>query len=780
MKALIFALPIFLYSASADAQLSVPSYDDHQALDARTTASEQAIQDLEARVEALEKEEPEPPGPIPPEPDPDWGPLAELAEGMAPNSWRQIEDAHTRDVWLTREEDETYKFKGNIQANWGAWIGSAYDGATMYFGPGGGHATRNGNIVYALDLQTLRASRAVDPQVMVPDHEQDERASYRDQEGRFRSGGQACVIEWATDDGKWVSGAHPKFPTGAHVEAGMLYVPKINGIFWAGANPQCLGNSEWYARGYWVLDLESRQWSWYLAHWPAASLNDKVRFALDRDGNVVAWSRRYTYVLDPTDIVEVKDDYDVLRPQHRVLKTSARRGADDNHSNLAWTVFEPTGMLYGLAYNGAMMVLDPSALDGSAALGAQRHLQFYPHGMPPWGHNYVSSILPALDRVWFWRGSTSIDAYNPVDGTWVRWTHPAGPTHDKPFNKMVWVEEVGVFVLHANPDQGIWLYRPAADLAIGDEYWPERDVDPLPPDLYTLERTGEKYATMPEVMADAETGDVISIKRGNYHTCFKITVPGVTIRGADPDDRDATRIGSKICDHKGVVLQSAPDVTLQGFHLTGVGVEDDLIRQQAPNLYLRDMHLSEAGNGILSDSGLFGTNSVTRIDDSLFENIGGTSGGTAGRRHGVYLAGQRCGVLNSIFRDPKAGGHLIKARCAETYVMGSILDASNGGGSRVIDVPNGGLLVIEDNDIKSGWTRDNPEAIAYGLEANPETVLPGTITSTNNTWEYVQVGGTQGPYYLATRNIAKENVTVEPGRCWRWQWGVTGEAETIC
>jgi hypothetical protein len=116
---------------------------------------------------------------------------------------------------------------------------------------------------------------------------------------------------------------------------------------------------------------------------------------------------------------------------------------------------------------------------------------------------------------------------------------------------------------------------------------------------------------------------------------------------------------------------------------------------------------------------------VVRITDSAF--IGD---GTCIRlcAHGVY-AGARIALLeidDSVFLDTKVGHH-IKSRARNTIIRDNrIEDGPTGTASYLIDIPNGGNVLIQGNTMEKGAHSENPAvAISIGEEGvkNPTSVL---------------------------------------------------------
>jgi hypothetical protein len=114
-----------------------------------------------------------------------------------------------------------------------------------------------------------------------------------------------------------------------------------------------------------------------------------------------------------------------------------------------------------------------------------------------------------------------------------------------------------------------------------------------------------------------------------------------------------------------------------------------------------------------------------RITDSTFIGNGACIALCA---HGVY-AGAPIALLeidHSVFVDTKVGHH-IKSRARNTVIRdSSIQDGPTGTASYLIDIPNGGNVLIQGNTLEKGLHSQNPAvAISIGEEGvkNPTNAL---------------------------------------------------------
>jgi hypothetical protein len=249
----------------------------------------------------------------------------------------------------------------------------------------------------------------------------------------------------------------------------------------------------------------------------------------------------------------------------------------------------------------------------------------------------------------------------------------------------------------------------------------------------------------------AIAGDVIRIDPGTYVDCAIWTAPRLVIESTGP----GVTLAGKTCADKAIFVIEGSDVTVRGITFANARVlwhNGAGIRAAGANLTVEHSRFIGNENGILA--GGTGT-SVLRITDSDFIGNGACIDACA---HGVYAGApillleiERC-----VFRDTKIGHH-IKSRALNTILRDNrIEDGMEGTSSYLIDIPNGGNVLIEGNVLEKGALSSNPGvAISIGSEGvkNPTgrlivrgnqfvSRLPGrTIFVRNSAAVPVQLGG---------------------------------------
>lgn len=249
----------------------------------------------------------------------------------------------------------------------------------------------------------------------------------------------------------------------------------------------------------------------------------------------------------------------------------------------------------------------------------------------------------------------------------------------------------------------------------------------------TLEVGPGHRLTVPSAAAAvARDGDVIHIAPGEYADCAvwranRLTIVGkggAKDAGAGVGQAGGVVITTKTCQGKGLFVITGQDVTVRGLTFRGARVPDANgagIRAEGRNLTVERSRFIDNENGILTTSD---PQSTIRIIESEFARNGSCEKDCA---HGVYINGVGLLRIERSRFVANRFGHHIKSRALVTELIGNeILDGETGTTSYLVDVPNGGTVVMEGNVLEKGRLSRNPgTAIAIGAEGvkNPTTKL---------------------------------------------------------
>lgn len=195
--------------------------------------------------------------------------------------------------------------------------------------------------------------------------------------------------------------------------------------------------------------------------------------------------------------------------------------------------------------------------------------------------------------------------------------------------------------------------------------------------------------------AVAKDGDHVEIAPGQYFDCAVWRANNLVIEGTGP----GVVITDKACMGKGLFVISGDNTTVRNLTLTRARVPDMNgagIRLDAGSLIVDGVKFINNQNGILG--GFPGATVIIRNSD--FERNGFCGDNCA---HGIYINYvDLLRIEHSRFSDTQQG-HAIKSRALRTEVIGcGIADGPDGTSSYLIDVPNGGALIVSGSSLEKG------------------------------------------------------------------------------
>ena len=209
----------------------------------------------------------------------------------------------------------------------------------------------------------------------------------------------------------------------------------------------------------------------------------------------------------------------------------------------------------------------------------------------------------------------------------------------------------------------------------------------------------------------ARDGDTVLIDPGSYDDCAIWRQNQLTIAASGP----GVVFSDKTCGGKAIFVIDGTDVTVRGITFMHAVVRDHNgagIRLHDGNLLVDHDRFIDNEEGILGGET---QRSTVRVVDSEFRGNGNCIGECA---HGLYVG--RIALLDvehSRFTDTHEG-HDIKSRALRTVLRGNdISDGPTGHASYLVDISNGGDVLMEHNTFSKGPHTDNDTtAISIGAE----------------------------------------------------------------
>jgi hypothetical protein len=246
---------------------------------------------------------------------------------------------------------------------------------------------------------------------------------------------------------------------------------------------------------------------------------------------------------------------------------------------------------------------------------------------------------------------------------------------------------------------------------------------------------GEQYSTIQAAVAASHNGDVIQVEAGTYTNNFATITTSITLEAVGGmvnmvETKPPTNL-------KGMLTigtsTSAPDVTINGFEISGVAIpagdggNGAGIRYQSGNLTLNDDWFHNNQDGLLATPFVEGTGNIT-INDSEF----GFNGSGTGQTHNIYVGMiDSLTITNSYIHDANAGME-IQSRAENNTIEDNRIFDNNSTASYSISLPNGGDDIVTGNVIEKGLHSQNHTTMIAFMQA-PGTGLP-TMSTDQGHW----------------------------------------------
>ncbi len=245
---------------------------------------------------------------------------------------------------------------------------------------------------------------------------------------------------------------------------------------------------------------------------------------------------------------------------------------------------------------------------------------------------------------------------------------------------------------------------------------------------------GKTYATPRAAAAAAQSDDVILISAGDYVGDVAVW-PQSNLTLCGVGGRARLFANGRYAAGKGIWVIQGSDVVVENVEFHGAKVPDKNgagIRAEGNGLTLRDAGFFDNENGILGPN---------RGDLTIERSTFARNGFGDGFSHNVYVGpADRVRVNTSFFHEAKIG-HNFKSRAKETRIENSyFMDGPAGTSSYLVNVPNGGVVVLRGNLLQKGPRADNPNSVAFGEEGL--TWATNTLELVHNTLASTYAGGT--------------------------------------
>ena len=207
---------------------------------------------------------------------------------------------------------------------------------------------------------------------------------------------------------------------------------------------------------------------------------------------------------------------------------------------------------------------------------------------------------------------------------------------------------------------------------------------------------GRNFAKPSDAAEIVRAGDTVVIDAGTYDDCavWPKRAGFLTIEAAG----GAAFVMGKSCENKALFVIKGDNVVVRGITFTGATAirhNGAGIRAEGRNLTIENSQFIDNEEGILA--GPIPNGRIT-VSDSFFKGNGNCIEACA---HGIYV--NKIAELRIVRCQFVAQhmGHHVKSRADRTELTGNTIeDGPFGTASYLVDIPNGGALVMRDNTLK--------------------------------------------------------------------------------
>ncbi|MEZ5490746.1 MAG: chondroitinase-B domain-containing protein [Gammaproteobacteria bacterium] len=216
-------------------------------------------------------------------------------------------------------------------------------------------------------------------------------------------------------------------------------------------------------------------------------------------------------------------------------------------------------------------------------------------------------------------------------------------------------------------------------------------------------------ASLEQAARQVAAGGMILIRQGDYRQAAHFKTPGVHLL-AEP----GARLLGVATEGKGALVVSA-SITVEGMECSGIAVNSGngaCLRQNSGDVTLLGVHFHHSEMGLLTGH----EGGEISIFDSYFHDNGASVKASPGQNHNIYVNSGRLTFSRSWSLMARNAGHEVKSRAAHTRLDNCLVASVNARDSRLLDVPEGGVLEVSGCVLGEGPRSENWDMIGYGLE----------------------------------------------------------------
>jgi hypothetical protein len=216
---------------------------------------------------------------------------------------------------------------------------------------------------------------------------------------------------------------------------------------------------------------------------------------------------------------------------------------------------------------------------------------------------------------------------------------------------------------------------------------------------------GRPVSSLEQAQTQWRDGSLLEIGPGVYRTPLVVRPSGVRIVG-----HGRVAFDGAAAEGKGTFVIKGNDTRIENIECRNVAVRDAngaCVRLAGRNLVLDHVYFHDSEQGLLTGA----TPGDVVIRDSFFERLG-----RGGRAHAIYQGGGTLAIDRSYILGSDGQGHEIKSRARRTTIAHCVVASLTQRDSRLIDLPDGGIVSVQDSTLQQGPNSTHRDMIGFGLE----------------------------------------------------------------
>lgn len=224
---------------------------------------------------------------------------------------------------------------------------------------------------------------------------------------------------------------------------------------------------------------------------------------------------------------------------------------------------------------------------------------------------------------------------------------------------------------------------------------------------------GEALTRVADALRQAQDGDTIAVLPGTYRADVAVILQR-RLRIVGLGEQPVLQADGAHAEGKAIWVVRHGAITVENIAFRGCRVPDHNgagIRFERGHLVLRDCAFHDNQNGVLTSNH---PDAELDIDRCHFSAAPVNPGALP---HLLYVGRIASLRLTGSLLDQGRVGHLLKSRArAATITRNRFDDGRTGQASYEVDLPNGGLALLEDNTLVQSPLTENPVMLSYGAE----------------------------------------------------------------